>query len=72
MVQFIKGGCIMIEFSEKYTLQYISLHRKSIRKVPHKNKISHDIAPAMVSAKWLVFVMILAHFSEWMMMMENN
>ena len=50
MVQFIKGGCIMIEFSKKYILQYIPLHRKSILKVPHKNKISRDIAPAMVSA----------------------
>ena len=62
----------MNEFSEKYILQYLSLHTKSILKVPHKNKISHDIAPAMVSAMRLVFVMILAHFSEWMMMMENN
>ena len=62
MVQFIKGGCIMIEFSKKYILQYIPLHRKSILKVPHKNKISHDIVPAIESAMRLVFVMILAHF----------
>ena len=64
MVQFIKGGCIMIEFSKKYLLQYIPHHRKSILEVCHKNKISYDIAPDIVSAMQLVFVMILADFQS--------